>query len=90
MAMILRRALTLLRPGGLAVFQIPTYSSHYRFDIEEYLASPVPPSGLELHFLPQSILFKLVREAGCALLEVIEDGLVGDPQCLSNSVVVVK
>lgn len=90
MAMILRRAFALLRPGGLAVFQIPTYSSHYRFDIEEYLASPVPPSGLEIHFLPQSVLFKLVREAGCALLEVIEDGLIGDPQCLSNSLVIVK
>jgi hypothetical protein len=41
-----------------------------------------------MHFLPQSVLFKLVREAECALLEVIEDGLIGDPQCLSNSVVI--
>jgi len=90
MAMILRRAFSLLHPGGLAVFQIPTYSSHYRFHLEDYLASPVPPSGLEMHFLPQPILFKLVQEAGCALLEVIEDGLIGDPQCLSNSVVIVK
>jgi SAM-dependent methyltransferase len=90
MAMIVRRALTLLRRGGLAVFQIPTYSSHYSFHIEEYLRSPVPHSGLELHFLPQSVLFKLVHDAGCALLEVIEDGLIGDLEWRSNSVVIAK
>jgi SAM-dependent methyltransferase len=69
MTMILRRALALLRSGGLAVFQLPTYSSHYRLDVEEYLASPVPPSGLELHFLPQWILFRLYVRLGARPLK---------------------
>jgi len=90
MAMILRRALSLLRRGGLAVFQIPTYSPNYHFNIEEYLASPVPPLGIEMHFLPQSVIFKLVREAGCTLLEVTHDGMTGGRECLSNSVVITK
>lgn len=88
-AMILRRALTLLRPGGLAVFQCPTYAPNYRFDIDEYLASQAPESGLEMHFMPQSALFKIVREAGCSVAEVVEDD-TGNPQWISNAVVVTK
>lgn len=88
-AMILRRALTLLRPGGLAVFQCPTYAPDYRFDIDEYLASAVPESGLEMHFLPQPALFKLVRDTGCSVAEVVEDD-IGNLQWISNALVVTK
>lgn len=88
-AMILRRALTMLRPGGLAVFQCPTYAPNYQFDIDEYLASQVPESGLEIHFLPQSELFKIVRDAGCSIVEVVEDDTC-NPQWISNTVVVTK
>jgi SAM-dependent methyltransferase len=90
MALILRRALSLLRPGGLAVFQIPTYAPGYRFDISEYLASAVPPSGIEMHFLPQSAVFKVARGAGCAVLEVTHNGMTGDQRFLSNSMVIAK
>jgi SAM-dependent methyltransferase len=90
MAMVLRRALSLLRPGGLAVFQIPTYSPNYHFKIDGYLASPVPALGVEMHFLPQSALFKLVHGAGCSLLEITHDGTIGAKECLSNLVVITK
>jgi 2-polyprenyl-3-methyl-5-hydroxy-6-metoxy-1,4-benzoquinol methylase len=90
MAMILRRALACLRPDGLAVFQIPTYSPYYGFHTEKYLESPVSQLGIEMHFLPQPILFKLIHESGCKILEIVEDGLVGDPKCSSNSLVVTK
>ena len=37
MAFILRRALACLAPGGLAVFQVPTYVRGYRFAVADYL-----------------------------------------------------
>jgi hypothetical protein len=39
-AAILTRALTLLRPQGLAIFQVPVYLAGYRFKIDEYLQQP--------------------------------------------------
>jgi SAM-dependent methyltransferase len=88
--MILKRALSALRPDGLAVFQLPTYAPHYRFEVDEYLASKPPASGIEMHFLPQPALFALIQACSCTVLEVIEDGLAGDPTWISNSLVVAK
>ena len=90
MAMILRRALRLLRPGGLAIFQIPTYAPDYHFSIDDYLKSTSPPSGIEMHYLPQPALFKVIDEAGGLVIELVEDGSIDFPRAFSNAVVVTK
>jgi 2-polyprenyl-3-methyl-5-hydroxy-6-metoxy-1,4-benzoquinol methylase len=62
-----------LKPGGIAFFQVPTYREGYCFVADEYLED-VPPEGeIEMHVLPQSEIFKIVRNEGCELLEVLED-----------------
>ncbi|MGD9879906.1 MAG: methyltransferase domain-containing protein [Reyranella sp.] len=90
MAMILQRMLRLLRPGGLAVFQVPTYAPGYEFNVDEYLTSPVAPGGIETHYLPQPSLFRIIDDAGGLVTELVEDGYVGIPGALSNTVVVTK
>jgi SAM-dependent methyltransferase len=77
MAMILQRALSCLAPGGLAVFQVPTYAARYRFEIADYLAGMHLSDGIEMHVLPQPVVFRLAAEAGCRPLELIQDQSVG-------------
>jgi SAM-dependent methyltransferase len=91
MALILRRALSLLAPGGVAVFQLPTYCRGYRFDTAEYLVG-LPGSGqIEMHVLPQEAVFRIAAEAGCRMLEVREDGATGlGSAWLSNTFVMEK
>ena len=88
--MILRRMFSLLAPGGVAVFQLPTDRVGYGFDPASYLAAPDGPA-MEIHVLPQSVVFALAAEAGCVALEVREDGLVWPPTlCVSNNFIFAK
>jgi 2-polyprenyl-3-methyl-5-hydroxy-6-metoxy-1,4-benzoquinol methylase len=90
MAWMLRTLLNSLRPGGVAYFQLPTYRNGYIFEVERYLHS-TPPKTLEMHYLPQHEVFRLVAETGCQCLEVREDGMVGaEDQMLSNTFLVQK
>lgn len=85
---MLRVLLKKLRPGGVASLQIPTYRTGYLFEVDRYLSTPTP-NTLEMHFLPQSDVFKVIRETGCVCLEVREDGMVGDEdQMLSNTFII--
>jgi SAM-dependent methyltransferase len=90
MASVLRRALKLLQPGGLAVFQIPTWARGYRFEIDAYMNTQPPAGSFELHCLPQPVVFGLATEARCRVVEVFEDQSVGHPDWLSNVVVLAK
>jgi len=69
---LIRMALQSLRIGGIAAFGVPTYLPGYRFLVEDYLASP-RKLGMELHCIPQSEVFALIADAGCALIEVCEE-----------------
>ncbi len=82
MALILRRAFEALRPGGMAVFQVPVYASRYAFDLADYLRRP-PSTEIEMHCLPQSVVFALAAEAGCVPLEVREDNAIPTPGWVS-------
>ena len=87
-AMLLRRAFDMLRPGGLAIFQIPAYARGYNFNLAEYLAKPSPVGEIEVHCFPQAVVFQLAREAGLDVLEVREDTAMGPPSAwLSNTFV---
>ena len=90
MAWMLSTLLSHLRSGGVAYLQIPTYKNGYLFEVDRYLAS-TPPDTLEMHYLPQPDLFRLIAEANCVCLEIREDGMVSDEdQMLSNTFLVQK
>src|SRR5262249_9790107 len=55
---LVRLSLASLRPGGIAIFEIPVYFAGYTFHIEDY---------------PQREVFSLIAAAGCLLIEVHED-----------------
>jgi 2-polyprenyl-3-methyl-5-hydroxy-6-metoxy-1,4-benzoquinol methylase len=85
MAWMLKELLGKLRSGGVACIQFPTYRNGYVFEVERYLHS-TPPNTLEMHYLPQQEVFRIMTEAHCHCLEVREDGMVGaEDQMLSNT-----
>ena len=76
-AAILARAMTLLRPRGLAVFQVPVYLPGYRFRTDEYLQQPAGDWPFEMHLLSQSAILELAHRAGCRLLEIRQEDSAG-------------
>jgi hypothetical protein len=80
----------LLNPGGLAVFQVPTYSTDYEFNIKTYLDNFNNDGKYEMHIIPQGAVFHIARENGCAPLEVVEDGKAGGDEWRSNTFVLEK
>jgi SAM-dependent methyltransferase len=82
---LIELALRSLRPGGIALFGVPTFLSGYNFQIDEYLAQQ--RGGMEMHCIPQRKVFALIAAAGCRLLELREER---DPDkvCLGNLFVV--
>jgi SAM-dependent methyltransferase len=85
-ALILRKMFSMLAPDGIAIFQLPTYCIDYRFAIAEYLSGGAPDNAIEVHCLPQPVVFSLAHEAGCMPLEVREDDAMGPPShWLSNT-----
>jgi SAM-dependent methyltransferase len=89
MRLVLRAALDGLRPGGVALFQLPTYGQGYSFRTREYLASPAD-GRIEMHCLPQPAVFELAHLAGCEVLEVREDEDTGQPSTFVSNTFVVR
>jgi SAM-dependent methyltransferase len=88
---ILRQALSGLRPGGIAYFQVPTYSSTYQFSVQDYLREPPPLGSIEMHFVPQAAVLDLATEQRMRVLEVRNDHLIGHPASwISNSFLLQK
>jgi SAM-dependent methyltransferase len=85
MVWIIKNLLACLNPGGVAYMQIPTYRNGYLFEVERYLQT-AQPNTLEMHFLPQHEVFRIIADSDCTCLEIREDGMVGDEsQMLSNT-----
>jgi SAM-dependent methyltransferase len=84
---LIRTALRSLRPGGVAVFQVPTYIRGYRFDAQTWIEAD-HAFEMQAHCLPQWKVFRLIEEGGGQLLEVREDDALGLPGSLSNVFVV--
>jgi SAM-dependent methyltransferase len=79
-----------LEPGGLALFQVPTFRVGYEFNITKYLSED-HALDMQMHFIPQRFIFDLVKENQCKILEVREDnsiGMLGD--AISNLFIVMK
>jgi SAM-dependent methyltransferase len=83
---ILASAFAGLRSGGIAFFQIPTYSKEYSFSTESYFASLAQENTMEMHFLPQRAIFELARRHNLVALEVQPDWCIGHPEMwISNT-----
>ena len=68
----------LLKPGGIAYFQVPTYRVDYEFRLAEYLRDQVGCKQMEMHAFPQARVFEIFAEAGVVPLSVVEDGATGN------------
>ena len=90
MTFLLDAILGKLRPGGVAVFQLPVAILGYRFDLDHYLDAPDEPH-MEMHVLPQTHLLRVLARNGCRLLEIREDGWIGArDRSISNTVFAIK
>lgn len=81
---IIKAFARILRPGGIAYFQVPTYRLGYDFRLADYLREPLKP-GMEMHVYPQNRIFRIFADAGAVPLSVVEDGCTGIPRERSNT-----
>jgi SAM-dependent methyltransferase len=75
---ILRSAFSAVPSGGVCFFQIPTYSTDYRFTLEIFWRDVAVRKQMEMHFVPQPAIFDLAHASGLVPLEVQPDLLTGD------------
>ena len=95
---IIRNAVACLNPAGVALFQVPTYLRNYRFNAREVLSGQASATfsaahqQYEVHAIRQRDLFRIIREAGASLIEVIENSMLGSdyPGSMSNTLLVQK
>jgi hypothetical protein len=75
-----------LEPGGVAIFQVPTYRVGYRFEVAAYLTAGLGQE-MEMHVLPQPDILALAWRHRCRLVEMREDTPVVEdpPDWLSNT-----
>ena len=67
----------MLKLGGIAYFQVPTYRLGYSFDVQKYLATPLRLGVPDMHVIPQPELHTLIENSGCRILEMREDSAAG-------------
>jgi hypothetical protein len=87
--LVLQKLIRALKPGGIGIFQVPTYRVAYHFNLRECLRSP-QPHDMEMHCFPQAELFALVTQAGACLVEVREDDAPGHRNLFISSNFVIK
>lgn len=75
-------------PGSVAYFQVPTFIKGYSFNAESYLEKISDAGVMEMHAIPQSVLYELFKKLGYKILEVREDGWTGSSSHISNSFLV--
>lgn len=80
---LLRRCLLRVKPGGFSFFQIPTFKKDYCFAVESYV--PDILGRMEMHVVPQTKVLSLLQQSGFEILEVLEDGAVGDTNMVSHT-----
>lgn len=74
---IVESLLKSLNPGGIAYFQVLTYRKGYQFNLNDYMQHEAKKQEMELHVLPQHIIFDIVDKNNCKVIEVLEDNLSG-------------
>ncbi|WP_427789742.1 class I SAM-dependent methyltransferase [Brevundimonas diminuta] len=74
MAYAFTRLLRALRPGGVAIIQMPTLKPE-RFSVKDYMAHKT--GDMEMHALPQTAIFEIIERENCRPIEVSEDASIG-------------
>jgi SAM-dependent methyltransferase len=91
---LLRNLIRALKPGGLGIFQVPTYGVGYNFRVAEYLGSMKSSDtslNMEMHCYPQAELFSLIAQEGARVVQVRDDNATGRPDLyVSNTFVIRK
>jgi len=87
---LIKNALEALNPGGIAIFQVPTYIKGYEFKLVEWMNKD-HALDMQMHCIPQQAVIKLAGLSGCEILEIREDNWCGEPNhYLSNTFIVKK
>jgi|GEM_PF-346629 len=87
---LIKNSLESLNPGGIAIFQVPTYIKGYSFRLQEWLESD-HALDMQMHCIPQRGVFDLVDQANCTLLELREDDGCSEPDVyISNTFIIRK
>ena len=81
---LIRIALTALRPGGIAIFQVPTYIVEYQFSLAEWLATD-HAMDMQMHCVPQDAVFDTISATGCRLIGLREDGWTSAPDTMISN-----
>ena len=63
--------------GGAVLFQLPTHTPNYAFDVNKYLAAK-PNDSFDMHALPMHAVFALLAKYKFVPLEVLMDTRSGD------------
>jgi SAM-dependent methyltransferase len=90
MLMLIEKALAAIEPGGVAVFQCPTFIHGYEFRVADYLTKMKAIDNQELHALPQREIFSAIVKAGCDVVNCYRDNSLSNPRTVSNRFVVQK
>jgi SAM-dependent methyltransferase len=67
-----------VRPGGAALFQVPTHTPGYHFRLQEYLVTP-SRWEFEMHCYPMKEVFALLHKHGFVPQETLMDAYTGLP-----------
>lgn len=86
-ARILDILLSKVRDGGIAIFQVPTYKKNYEFIVEKYLDSMDSTEVMEMHILPQRVVFDILDKFNFVPVEVLRDHLVSQADYISSTFV---
>ncbi|WP_159718943.1 class I SAM-dependent methyltransferase [Geminicoccus flavidas] len=88
---ILKAAFEGLKPGGILYFQVPTYGADYSFIEKEYRDDVQRRKTMEMHCVPQRVIFELAARNDLRLIEVQPDNMTGAPQIwVSNTFLIQK
>ena len=68
--------LSKIKPGGGFFFQTQTYTLGYKFDVDEFLATPL--NTMDMHCLPMHEIFRLVEKHHLSIREVLMDYWTGN------------
>lgn len=74
-----------LAPNGVGVVQIPTYCKGYKFAQSQYLDEMQKKAGMEMHVLPQPVIFDILYRNNCIPREVSRDHLVATVDFVSTT-----
>lgn len=72
---ILDKVLSKTRPGGYCLFQIPTHTPNYSFNVKEFISKP--PNLMDMHDLPMQTVFSILDSHNFTPIEVLVDNWTG-------------